>query len=438
MSNVSRRWLFRSAGASIALPWLGSLVPRTARAQQAPQMRFISWFTPNGCVMPEFTPQAVGTNYDLPSSLQPLASVQDHVSVLSGLRNEGGNGNIPGDHARGTASFLTCAQPVFTTGADISVGVSVDQRVAQHYGSATSLPSFELGLEGGSNGGICDSGYACAYQRNIAWAGPSTPMPKITDPSLAFDRLFGGQNAGVTEVEQQRRRQLRKSVLDSSVGHARSLAGRLSMRDNRKLDEYLTGIRDLEIRLDNIDAPTCDPGLRPSAPADVEAAAMAMADIMVIALECDVTRVITFMFANGGTNRVHDFIGVTRAHHQISHHGGDPSKLADLATIDRWHVSQYARFIEALANTPSGEDRMLIDDCLVMMGSGISDGDRHNHNELPVLLAGGGVGHHTGGVHRRYDNVPVANLYSSIMMAAGLPEEAFGIDGTGALTNLTS
>ncbi len=437
MSKVSRRWLFRSAGASIALPWLGSMVPRSARAQEAPPLRFISWFTPNGCVMSEFKPRTEGANFDLPPSLQPLAPVQSHVSVLSGLRNAGGTDNLPGDHARGTASFLTCARPVFTGGADISVGVSVDQRVAQHYGSATSLPSLELGLEGGANGGICDSGYACAYPRNIAWSGPSTPLPKITDPSLAFDRLFGGQDAGVTEIERARRRALRKSVLDESVSQAQSLSGRLSMQDNRKLDEYLTGVRELEIRLDTFEAPTCDPGLRPTTPPDIEAAAMAMADIMVIALECDVTRVITFMFANGGSNRVHDFLGVTRAHHQISHHGGDRTKLDDLATIDRWHVAQFARFVESLANTPTGEDRMLIDDCLVMMGSEISDGDRHNHDDMPVLLAGGGVGHHTGGVHRRYD-APVANLYSSIMMAAGLPEEAFGIDGTGALTDLTS
>lgn len=436
MSDVSRRWLFRSAGAAIALPWLSSLVPRTARADELPPQRFIAWFTPNGRVMSRFTPDQVGADFELSPTLLPLANVREHVSVLTGLRNAGGYDNRAGDHARGTASFLTCAQPVFTSGADAAVGTSVDQRIAQVIGDQTALPSLEIGLEGGSNSGSCDSGYACSYQRNISWASPTTPRPKLTDPSLVFDRLFGGQDVGISEVEADRRRVLRKSVLDYAVEDARGLARHLSSSDNRKLDEYLTGLRELELRLDTVTAPTCDTGLRPGPPPDIVAATEAMADLMVLAMSCDVTRVMTFMVANGGSNRVHDFLGVTRAHHQISHHGGDGSKLDDLSTIDAWYVSQFARFLERLAVVPTAEGRTLIDDCLVMLGSEISDGDRHNHDDMPVLLAGGGGGAHRGNVHRVYDNVPVANLYSSIMGAMGLPPEPFGLDGTGPLEDL--
>jgi hypothetical protein len=436
VSHRSRRWLLRTAASSVALPFFASLAPRAARAQAAPPVRFIAWYAPNGVVMRDWRPDLVGPGYDLKPSLASLAPVQAHVSVISGLTQLPAVVPIPGDHARGTACFLTARTPTFTAGADIAVGTSIDQVIAQGWGDATALPSLELGLEGGSSAGVCDSGYACAYVRNISWAGPSTPRPKITDPLLAFDRLFAGTDAGLTEAERARRRALRASVLDHAVDEALNLQSRLGAEDRHKLDEYLTAVRALETRLEGDATLACDPGLRPEPAPDLDGAVRAMIEITALALECDLTRVVTFMLGNGGSNRSYDFLGVPEAHHELSHHGGNAHKLAQLQRIDAWVVARFGELVARLREAEAAEGVSLLDHTLALLSSEIGDGNRHNHDELPVLLAGAGGGAHTPGRHLVTERQPMANLFTSIAAATGLPAAPFGDDGTGPLPDL--
>lgn len=432
---MNRRLFLRSAAATLALPTLTSALPRSAWAgTPAPPVRLLFWYVPNGMVMDRFRPGSEGFDFALNTITAPLIGVRDDVTVISGLANASASVPVAGDHARGTGSFLTCRTVTQTAGADIQNGVSCDQVYAQHLAGTTAFPSLELGTEGGAAVGDCDSGYSCAYVRNISWAGPATPLPKITDPRLAFARLFAGYDPTVTAAELDRRKQLRLSVIDYVLEDANALHGRLGNRDQLKLDEYLTAVRQLETRIELLGDQECIPGDPPDSALDVQGRVQAMNDLMVLALQCDLTRVASFMLGNGGSNRSYDFLGVTGAHHEISHHGNSPDNLADLETIDTWEVAQFVDLVEKLGAVEESDGSRLLDNTLAYFSSEISDGDAHNHTDLPVIVAGGGGGAVLPGRHIALPaGTPMANLFLTMLQAAGVPESSFGQDSTGPL-----
>jgi hypothetical protein len=431
----SRRAFLRGAGVTLALPLLPSLLPRAARSDDAPPVRLVFWYVANGIHMPAWRPTRTGEGYDLPTILEPLAGVQGHVSVLSGLTNLAGRFNLPGDHARGTGCFLTCERPELTSDATIRNGISVDQVAAQALGDATLFPSLQLGLESGGSTGNCDSGYSCAYTRNISWADAQTPLPKLHDPRVVFDRLFAGLEGADPEAA-ERRRALRLSVLDAVREDATRLQGRASAADRAKLDQYLTGVREVERRIEDFDPGVCAVPERP-ADGDVPARAAAMNELMTVALQCDLTRFVSYMFANGGSGRSHTWIdGAAGNHHSISHHQNDPEQHARLVAINRWEVAVFADFIQRLADAEDAAGGRLIDNTLVVFGSEISDGNRHNHDDLPTLLAGAGGGAVRAGRHLDLRGEPVANLYLAMLRAVGVERATFGMDGTRALDGI--
>lgn len=436
MSRWSRRHVLRAAGASLLLPFLPSLLPRSARADETPPVRLLFWYVPNGMHMADWTPSRDGADYDLPYILEPLAPVQRHVSVLTGLDNMAGRFPRPGDHARGTGCFLTCVTPRYTGDASVENGVSIDQVVAGQIGEQTPFPSLQLGLDGGATSGQCDSGYPCTYQNAISWTDAYTPLPKVTNPRLVFDRLFGGTGTD-DPVVAARRRALELSILDAVSEDARALQTRLSTSDRRKLDQYLTGVREVEKRLEGLGGGACTPPERPEGRVDVPTRSTLMNELMAVAFECDVTRVISYMFANGGSGRNHTWLpGAGGNHHGISHHQGQQSNYDKLRIINRWEVSQLVDFLQRLETRTDTDGTSLLDNTLVVMSSEIADGNRHNHDDLPVLLAGGGGGAHRPGRHLRFGTRSLADLYTSMARAAGASVDRFGMNGTGPLPEI--
>jgi hypothetical protein len=393
----------------------------------------VFWYAPNGMVMDQWRPATDGPLGTLPRLLAPLAPVQSHVLVLSGLANQAAIVPVAGDHARGTGSFLTCRTVEHTADADIQNGISVDQVAAAAFEGLTPFKSLELGTTGGSPVGDCDSGYSCAYTRNVSWLDEDTPNPKLTDPAVVFDRLFAGFDPTLTAEELAQRKAWRTSVLDYVLDEANRLLPRLSAADQAKLDEYMTGVRDLETRIQG-DSVVCVPEDRPESGLDYAALVRTMSDLTVLALQCDLTRVVTFMLENGGSYRSFDFLGVTGGHHELSHHQEDPAKIESLAVIDTWEVGELAYLLDRMRATVDSEGNALLDHSLVLFSSEISDGDWHNHDDLPVLVGGSGGGAIETGRHLTLpDDTPIADLYLTLLDAAGVPATSFGIDGTSPL-----
>ncbi len=436
--RLSRRAMLGGAGALLALPWLEAMSPagRNARAADEVALRFLAWYVPNGMHMQSWTPQQVGADYDLPMILEPLAALQSDVSVLTGLANLPGKPEGPGDHAGGTSAFLT-ATHVKKSESDILNNISMDQVLANAIGDKTQHASLQLGLEGGGNIGNCDSGYSCAYTRNISWANPTTPMPKLTAPQVVFDLLFAGFDPEATAEELEARRTQRLSVLDYALDDINALRMKLGKTDQAKLDQYLTGVNDLEKRInDEAIAPVCAlppnwNGNYDNFPEHVDL----MIDIMVLAMQCDMSRVITFMFQNAGAYRDYAFIGAPGSHHETSHHMTLQENYDKLEIIDQWEVLQFAKLLQRMKDTPDTEDASLLDNSLVFFSSEISDGNAHNHNNLPVLLAGSAGGAVKPGRHLTFpDEPPIANLFTTILNTLGVPNDSFGDDGTGPLS----
>jgi hypothetical protein len=429
-SSWSRRAFLGGAGAAITLPLLPSLLgARGARADSAPPVRAVWWFIPNGVHMPAFRPEAFGPGYVTPRMLAPLDGLQDHLHVLTGLSNLAGVDDRAGDHARGTAAFLTCVTPAHE---GVSLGVSVDQVAAAAVGGGTAFPSLQLGYEASISAGQCDSGYACAYSHNISWASPTTPLPKMTDPRSVFDRLFAGFDAAATEEERVRRLGWRLSVLDEVAGDARALQAKLSPSDRHRLDEYLTAVRALEVRLADPSATSCEPPPRPGSGLARTARIDAMSDLTALALACDLTRVATFMLADGLSLASYPDLGAPGAHHGYSHHQGDPSNHEALMRIGTWEMERFAYFLRALAAS-DGPQGTLLDASLVFLGSEVSDGDRHNHDDMPALLAGHGGGRVGVGQHLDLTGHTYADAYRTMLDALGVAPSAFSVDGDGPL-----
>lgn len=439
--RLSRRTFLKGAGAAMALPLLEAMLPGSARAQSAEvPKRLFAFYVPNGIHMSAWTPGSEGAGYALTPILQPLAAYRDDFLVLSGLSNYAATpqGDGPGDHARGTGCFLTAAHPVKTEGADISIGPSVDQVAADFLADQTRLRSLELGCEGGGSTGGCDSGYSCAYSRNVSWRSATTPMPKEVNPRSVYDRLFAGFDPGETAQQIGKRQRYKQSVLDFVLDDAQRLSQRLGTRDRAKLDEYMTGVRELETRLEtSTQGPSCEPFQRPDGtPADFQEHVRLMLDLVALAFQCDITRVATFMLGNGGSNRSYSFLGVSGAHHELSHHQGDSAKHAALQVIDTWEVEQLAYLLSKLKAAQDVEGSVL-DNTLVFFSSEISDGNAHSHNNLPVLLAGRGGGAVSPGRHIAYpQSTPIANLFVSMLQSVGVSTSSFGDDGNGPLSGL--
>jgi Protein of unknown function (DUF1552) len=442
MKTIPRRTILRGLGATVALPWLEAMTPRTVRAStitpKAPtRLAFV--YVPNGVHMADWTPRGTGPDFDLPPLLEPLKSVREDLQVLSGLALDPAraHGDGGGDHARAMATFLTGTHPRKTGGADLRAGISVDQLAAREVGQATRFASLEIGCEGGRDSGQCDHGYSCAYQVNLSWRGESTPAAKEVDPRLVFDRLFSGRVAGDSIAARRERRD--RSLLDFVAEDARRLRDKLGVADRRKLEEYLTGVREIERRIDAA-RPVIEVGqssmARPSGiPSDYREHLRLMADLLVLAFRADLTRVATFVFANDGSNRSYRDIGVPEGHHDLSHHGRDESKYDKIRAINRFHLEHFAYLIRRLKEVPEG-DGTLLDRSMVVYGSGISDGNAHSHDDLPILLAGRGNGTLKPGRHVRFPNeTPLTNLHLSLLDRMGVPADAFG-DSTGRLTSL--
>ena len=445
MKTLSRRAVLRGLGAAVALPWLEAMTPRAVRAASpstnAPtRMAFV--YVPNGVHMPDWTPRSTGPDFDLPPLLEPLRVVRDDLLVLSGLALDPAraHGDGGGDHARAMATFLTGTHPRKTGGANLRAGISVDQVAARKVGQATRFASLEIGCEGGRDAGQCDHGYSCAYQVNLSWRGESSPAAKEVDPRLVFERLFADQVRNDADPLAARRQRRDRSLLDFVAEDARKLRDKLGVADRRKLDEYLTGVREIERRIDAA-RPVIEVGqstlARPAGiPSDYREHLRLMSDLLVLAFRADLTRIATFVFANDGSNRSYGAIGVPEGHHDLSHHGQDARKYDKIRAINRFHVEQFAYLIERLKEVREGEGTLL-DHCMVVYGSGISDGNAHSHEDLPILLAGKGNGTLKPGRHVALPKeTPLTNLHLSMLDRMDVRADSFG-DRHGRLAGLT-
>lgn len=380
--------------------------------------------------MAGFTPATTGTDFALTPILAPLEAVRSKVLVLSGLSNTPAHPDGPGDHAAGTAGFLTCRHVVKTDGAGIRNGASVDQVAARVLGSQTRIASLQYGIDSGAGVGNCDSGYSCAYVRNVSWASETQPLPKIVSPEAAFSALFDGADRKLSAAERARRKRDRSSVLDYVRGEAQGLSRGLSRTDQLKIDEYMTGVRELERRVQGADASTCVAPSEPPASLPFPEHVRLMLDLTTLALQCDATRIVSFMLGNGGSTRSFEFLGVHGGHHDISHHQKRPENLEKLQTIGTWEVAQLAYLLGKMNAVDEG-DGTLLDHSAVFFSSEIEDGDTHAHSNLPVILAGGLGGTLPTGAHLRVPHqAPVSGLFLSLLAGLGVPATRFGDDGT--------
>jgi len=442
---LPRRTFLRGLGVSLALPFLECMMPVLKAAPVGGAVRrMVFFYMPNGMDMENWTPKSTGGTYELPMILQPLQPYKANFSVLTGLghNNARGLGDGAGDHARANAAFLTGAHPRKTAGADISVGISADQVAALQIGKNTRLPSLELSCESSSRqAGACDSGYACVYQHNISWRNENTPMPPLGDPRIVFERLFTNEEDPDLAAGKALRESCRGSILDVVREDAKAFQSRLGATDRRKMDEYLTGLRETEVAIQQ-EAKFRATAAKPSdmekpegIPSDFTEHVRIMYDLLAFALQTDATRIATMMVQHDGSNRAYPFIGVSEGHHDLSHHGNSPEKKEKIAKINRFHMEQFGYFLGKLKAMREGSGSVL-DNSMIVCGSGIADGNAHAHHELPVILAGGGGGTLQPGRHVRYEkDTPMTNLYMSLFEKMGVKADRMG-DSSGVLKNI--
>jgi hypothetical protein len=446
--TLDRRTLLRGFGTALALPFLDAMTPALAAnaakvvGKGAPPRRFAVTYVPNGIIMPDWTPKAEGA-LEFTRILKPLERHKDRLLLLTNLAHINGRalGDGPGDHARAAATFLTGVHPKKTEGADIKLGISADQVAAQNIGKSTRFPSLELGLESSGMVGNCDSGYSCAYSNSIAWRNETSPLPPEMNPRAVFERLFGDGEVYDAPTRALIQRQ-DKSLLDAVREDASRLQQDLGKADQRKLDEYLFSVREIERRLETAEKSSGERDLTPTIdkpagiPVSFEDHCKLMFDLQVVAFQTDLTRVITFMVGREGSNRTYRSIGVPEAHHGISHHLGAADKIEKLTRINALHAELFGYFLDKLAQTKEG-DGSLLDHAMVVYGSGLSDGNAHSHHDLPVLLAGGGGGTLKGGRHVKYaPETPMTNFYLSLLDRMGVQPEKIG-DSTGRVEHLS-
>ena len=432
---LPRRTFLRGMGATIALPLLDAMVPAmTALAQTAaaPVRRLGFVYMPMGCDLPRWTPPGASLT-ELSPALQSLAPVVDHLTVISNLELKNA---YPGTHATSNAAFLSAAKAKWTESTDYYLGTTVDQIAAKQIGHQTLLPSLELAMDLLQTVGQCDNGYACVYQNNLSWSSPTTPLPAEAHPRIVFERLFG---EGGSPSERRAALQRRASLLDWVRDDTARLQKRLGSGDRARVEQYLDTIREVERRIQKAEADTDGPLPDLDRPLGVPAAyadhARLMFDLQVLAMQGDVTRVITFQLARETSTRTYNEIGVSDPHHPLTHHGNDPAKVARIAKINAFHVSLFAYYLEKLKATPDGSGSLL-DHSLILYGSGMGDPNVHNHVDLPIVVAGGGAGRVKGGRHIKYaEPTPLANLHLTLLEKVGVRLDAFA-DSKGKVEEL--
>lgn len=436
--SLSRRTVLKGLGAGIALPLLDAMVPAmTALADTAAsesRLRRIGYvYMPMGCDISRWALPGDDLS-ELSPTLEPLAPLRKHVTAISNLELRNA---YPGTHATSNSAFLSCATAKRTESTDYFLGTTVDQIAAKQIGSETQLPSLEMSMDLMSTVGQCDNGYACVYQNNLSWSSPTTPLPSEAHPRIVFETLFGD---GGSVADRQAALKRRASLLDSVNEEIRRLQATLGPSDRAKVAEYLDSVREVERRIQKAEADTKDNPLpdldRPTGvPAAYADHARLMFDLQLLAFQGDVTRVITFQLARETSNRTYPEIGVPDPHHPMTHHGGDPKKIAKVAKINRFHVSLFAEFLQKMQATPEGNGSLL-DHSLYLYGSGMGDPNVHDHQNLPILVAGGAAGNMRGGRHVRFEkSTPLANLHLTLLNKAGIKLDRFA-DSSGQLPGL--
>ncbi len=427
-SRIHRRAFLRGLGSVVALPGL-QLMAEQKGGKRPQRMAFV--YAPNGAIMDRWRPKGVGAKWQLGESMAGLKKLRSEIQVITGLAHDKAkaNGDGAGDHARANATFLTGIQARKTAGADIRNGISVDQYAAAKVGHLTRLPSLQLGCDPARQAGRCDSGYSCAYQFNFSWKTESLPLPPEIDPRLVFEQMFGSGDRKQDAESRARRTLYDQSILDFVLQDAKKLQSQLGYSDRQKLDEYLTGVRDLERKIVNaekfaaslpdIDKPT-------GIPAMYKDHIRVMYDLMVLAFQSDTSRIATFLVAHDGSNRNFKNLGVGEGHHQLSHHRNDAGKIAKIAKVDRFYLDQFAYFLERLKAVKEPDGSSLLDNSMIVYGGAISDGNRHNHDDLPVILAGKGGGLRAGRHLQTAQAVPMSNMYLSMLDRVGVKQERLG------------
>jgi hypothetical protein len=428
---ISRRAMLRGVGVSLALPWLDSMAPALSAAAK-PFNRFGVVYVPNGMIMENYLPAKDGPDYEMTPTLSALEPLREHFQILSGLNCTPTPGRPGGAHAKATTRFLTDISPP-TSETWLDAGISVDQILAQEIGKDSQLASLELAIESGETAGSCDTGYACAYTNTLSWTGPSSPLPTQNNPRLVFERLFGDSSSTDPKERLGRIRQ-QKSILDSVTQEVSHLEGGLPQSDRTKLAEYLDSVRGLERRIQNaerenrqvprVDHPDGIPG-------NWEDHIKLMFDLMVLAYQSDLTRVITLMVGHEQSGMTYPQIGVPDAHHPITHHQHEPEKVAKTAKVNAYHVKMFSYLLAKLRDTSDG-DGSLLDHLSLIYGAGIADSNAHATSNIPFVLAGRGAGNLKGGRHTNLKGIPLANLHLTLMDQFGVSRDRIG-DSTGRL-----
>lgn len=453
--NLSRRRFLKGVSACIAVPAFESLI-RGGYASAATQavagnlavtpsgapLRTAFVYFPNGAIQPNWWPTGEGKDFELAPTMQPFINLKNKIQVMGGLdhRNATPGPDGAGDHARASGTFLTGVRVKKTAGADIHAGVSIDQVIANHVGHVTRFNSLELSCDPVRRSGNCDSGYSCAYQYNLSWQSPTTPVAPEPNPRLLFERMFGDGEHGQRRQNVKLRQKQQQSILDFVMDDAKGLDAELGNRDRAKLDEYLTSIRDIEKRIQESerfgDTPDPDVETPTGVPASYKQYVDLMFDMMLLAFQTDTTRIATFLLANEGSNRPFPEIGIAEGHHDLTHHMGVKEKMDKVSQIDLFYAQQFARFLEKMDQTPDVDGKSLLHNSMIIYGSGNSDGNRHTHVNLPVMLAGNGGGTLTAGRYVKFDGKPMSNLFLTLADRMGVEGlQRFG-DSDGRITGV--
>lgn len=436
---LPRRTFLRGTGAALALPLLDAMIPAMTALANTPanpeRLRRLGFvYMPMGCDLPRWTPPGKDLLDDLSPTLSPLEPVKQHVTAITNLELRNA---YPGTHATSNSAFLSAARAKRTESTDYFLGTTVDQIAASQIGQETQLPSLEMSMDLLSTVGQCDNGYACVYQNNLSWSSPTTPLPAEAHPRLVFESLFG---EGGSVAERRAALQRQASLLDSVNEEITRLQNKLGAADRNRVSQYLDTVREVERRIQRAEADTAENPLpdldRPvGVPAAYADHARLMFDLQVLALQGDITRVITFQLARETSNRTYPEIGVSDPHHPLTHHGNDPEKVAKVAKINQFHVSLFADFLQKMAATPEGTGSLL-DHSLYLYGSGMGNPNVHDHQNLPILVAGGAAGKMRGGRHIQYDQpTPLANLHLTLLDKVGVQLDSFA-DSEGQIDEL--
>ena len=450
--SFNRRQFLRGLGACIALPALQSFAPvrllaaessaaKLATTASGAPLRTAFVYFPNGAIPRAWWPSGDGKDFKFNRTLQPLEVAKNGVQVIGGLEhlNATAGPDGGGDHARANGTFLTGVR-MKKSAVEVRAGISIDQVIAKKVGHLTRFPSLELTCDPGRNTGACDSGYSCAYQHNLSWSSPTTPMTPEANPRLVFERLFGAGSIQDRALNLKRRRQEQRSILDFVLNDARDMQRKMNSGDHDKLDQYLTGVREIELRIQKAEqfGDAKNPSIEsPSGiPASYEEHVQIMFDMMLLAFQTDSTRVATMLLAHDGSNRSFAEIGIPEGHHDLSHHQENADKIQKISDIDLWYVKQFSKFIQKLRDTKDVDGQSLLHNSMIVYGGGNADGNRHTHTNLPILLAGGGGGSLTPGRFVKHGAKPASNLFLSMADRMGVQGlERFG-DSTGRLNNV--